>query len=88
MQIDYIASKCMPTFCNCINIYGFLIIFDEGLIRPEKKVTEQFLGLTGKVIYQLLQCHSIHAHMSYKCIQLDSILTMLCRNLEKIDLLF
>ena len=54
MQIDYIASKCMPTFCNFINIYGFLIIFDEGLIRPEKKVTEQFLGLTGKVIYQLL----------------------------------
>ena len=88
MQIDYIASKCMPTFCNFINIYGFLIIFDEGLIRPEKKVTEQFLGFTGKVIYQLLQCHSIHAHMSYKCIQLDSILTMPCRNLEKNDLLF
>ena len=78
----------MPTFCNCINIYGFLIIFDEGLIRPEKKVTEQFLGLTGKVIYQLLQRHSIHAYMSYKCIQLDSILTMPCRNLEKNDLLF
>lgn len=66
-----------------------IVLFNESSMREEEKVTEHwFFYLVEKAIYQLLQCRFIHAHMSYKCKQLDFKLTMVCRNLEGLTYCF